>query len=191
MPDLIIPEEWLPIPDWAAYRISNRGRVQSLWKRRGCWGRRGTEVYLGDTYEDVKTNLAGGRLVVTLGDGKGLQKTFGVAYLVLWAFVRPPTEGEVARHYDDPTPTNCNITNLRWGTYSENGADIIRHKGKHHSSKLLPEQVRQIREALSREPFVVGKRRPGNPCKRLAAEYGVTEATIRGIEHGTSQKLVH
>lgn len=56
----------------------------------------------------------------------GKQVGVSRASLVLRAFVRPPNEGECALHYDDNQQNN-DLSNLRWGTRTENHADAIRN----------------------------------------------------------------
>lgn len=174
-------ETWKRIPGWPAYEVSDWGRVRSYWTwGRGGPGRRGLRV-IGSVPKLVRAHMASGRLVVTLGKGKsGTQKTFGVGMLVLTAFVRPPVRGEVARHMIDPTPWNCRLDNLAWGTTSENHGDTIRHNGKHFNSKLTPNQVVEIRALISEGRIMK---------KDIAAKYGISPSAISMIISGRSQRL--
>lgn len=140
-------ERWEPIPTWPGYEVSNLGRVQSYWTRKGTSGRRGA-IRIGSTPKLLKGQLASGRLVVTLGGIGKTQTTCGVAYLVLLTFVRPPLEWEVARHYHDPDPTNCQVWNLCWGTCSDNAHDITRHRGRHPNSRLSVQDREAVKEAF-------------------------------------------
>jgi len=55
--------------------------------------------------------------------------------LVLTTFVEPrPSPEHEARHYYDNDRTNNRLSNLRWGTNSENKLDTVRH-GTHRNSK--------------------------------------------------------
>lgn len=184
MPKLVVPEIWKEVPGWPAYIVSDHGRVMSRWVRKRIPNLKGAEVILGERWKEIKPSISGNatckRLTVTLGGGvNGSQKTYGVAYLVLLAFVRPPTEGEVARHVKDPDPHNCRLENLGWGTRSENAADELRHNGKHHNSKLLPAQVKEI----------LGLVKDGMRHKDVAAIYGVSPSLIGMILRGQCQKL--
>jgi predicted XRE-type DNA-binding protein len=178
-------EVWKSIPGWLAYEVSNRGRVRTYWTRKGTRGRRGM-VVIGTVPRIIQPVLGGGlsgkRLHVTLGTGQsGGQKTIGVAYLVLSAFVRPPRRGEVARHYHDPDPYNCRVKNLRWGSRFDNMSDEVRHEGKYHSSKLTPKQVREIRRLL----------REGSMMQKdIATRFGVSRPLITLIKQGKVQVLV-
>src|SRR4051812_34717816 len=111
MPTIIPREQWLPIPGWPKYVISNRGQIKSIgsW----CMGRAGGLRWVPGRI--LRPSCLNGRLGLTLCDPERKQETFGVAYLVLSVFVRPPVDGEIARHYHDPNPRNCCVENLRWG----------------------------------------------------------------------------
>ena len=72
--------------------------------------------------------------------------------LILETFIGPCPEGMECRHLDG-NPTNNHLSNLCWGTRSENQKDKVRHgrwinptqKGdKHPRSKLTNEQARTI-----------------------------------------------
>lgn len=64
--------------------------------------------------------------------------------LVLEAFVGPPPEGALGLHYDD-VPSNNHISNLRWGTATDNAVDYARNKG-------VPWRVpRPVRQKSTRE----------------------------------------
>ena len=61
---------------------------------------------------------------------KGRKKEERVHRLVLEAFVGPLPDGMVTRHLDG-NPLNNHISNLQYGSQSENGLDTVRH-GRHH-----------------------------------------------------------
>jgi HNH endonuclease len=75
------------------------------------------------------TNRKGYKSVSLRRDGKA--RTQQVHALVLEAFVGPRPAGFVTRHLDG-NPANNDLTNLRWGTHSENVRDSIAH-GTHYS----------------------------------------------------------
>jgi hypothetical protein len=70
-----------------------------------------------------------GRLMVELGRGNYRL----VHRLVLEAFVGPCPEGQEGLHWDDD-PLNNRLTNLRWGTSSENKHDSVRN-GNHANAR--------------------------------------------------------
>jgi hypothetical protein len=78
----------------------------------------------------------------------------------------------VCRHLDGD-PSNNRVRNLRWGTYSENEADKLRHgtraRGSAARSKLREDQVLGIRRSSS----------DGVPIRLLATAYGVSSQTMQ------------
>ena len=64
----------------------------------------------------------------------GVTQTPLVHRLVLTAFVGPCPPGQEARHWDD-VGTNNHLSNLLWGTPSENGHDKTRNGLNHNANK--------------------------------------------------------
>jgi hypothetical protein len=96
--------KWLHCPRHPEYEVSEYGHLRRKGKVR--------KPYL----------QADGYLVYCLMG----HKTRKVHQLVLEAFVGPKPEGGVCRHLDG-NRTNNHITNLRWGTRSENSKDRWDH----------------------------------------------------------------
>jgi hypothetical protein len=161
-------DEYRPITGFLGYRVSRNGRVQSC-RGRGCRNR------LSDTWRPLKPIVRGGYLTVNLCRG-GAKTIRRIHHLVLEAFVGPRTPGMVCRHLDGD-PSNNRVRNLRWGTYSENEADKVRHatraRGSAARSKLREDQVLEIRR----------RRSDGVPTRLLATAYGVSSQTIKAIVH--------
>lgn len=110
-------ERWLPVPGYEGlYEVSDLGAVRG--PRTGD-GRLKPRPHK-DGY--AKVNLCRG----------GRQKTFLVHRLVLDAFVGPREPGQECRHLDGD-PSNNRLTNLAWGTQSENELDKVRH-GTHNEA---------------------------------------------------------
>lgn len=115
-------EEWRAVPGWEGlYEISDQGRVRSL-------GRTG---FMSDGRALVKKP----RMLTPSLDRKGYQRVTltgsrrwkaGIHQLVLLAFVGPRAEGHEARHLDDDKDNN-RLTNLAYGTSSENRRDAVRN----------------------------------------------------------------
>lgn len=102
-------------------------------------------------------------------------KRFGIHQLVLLAFVGPCPKGYACRHLDGD-PKNNHLSNLEWGTYTENNRDRIAHGtiprgSKVNTSKLTEVKVREIRELLK----IMG-------CKKIARMYGVRYNSIHAIK---------
>jgi hypothetical protein len=78
----------------------------------------------------------------------------------------------VCRHLDGD-PSHNHARNLRWGTYSENEEDKLRH-GTRARGSAARDQVLEIRR----------KRSEGVSIGELAALYGVSHQTIEAIVTG-------
>jgi hypothetical protein len=155
-------EWWRDVPNYQGlYRVSDRGRVKSLDKV--CRGRsNGMRLVPGRMLKFGVEKT--GHLHVSLCK-PGQQNTFKVSILVLMAFCRMPKRiktkdsrssgfaWEYALHTKDPDPTNNNLSNLRWGTPTDNVKDISRHHGKHHSAKVTDKQRRKIIKMLKSGKF--------------------------------------
>jgi hypothetical protein len=110
-------ERWLPVVGWESlYEVSDQGRVRSL--RR--------DVILQPSYSNT-----GGYPLVWLPEGGALRY---VHHLVLEAFVRPRKPGEETLH-GDAGPACAALSNIRWGTSSENKLDQVRAGTHHEASK--------------------------------------------------------
>lgn len=121
-------EVWVLVdPDAPNYAVSNYGRAASC--ARGEW-RMMTLSVVGSGY-------------VAFNFPKGLVS--GLAHrVVIQAFDGPPPTPQHTdvRHLDG-IKANNNLTNLRWGTRSENMLDVVRHR----EAVGAAEQERQIEEA--------------------------------------------
>lgn len=118
-------EEWRPVVGWEGwYSVSDAGRVRSEERQartvRGVW-----------TYKSRIRTPVHGRLghqsVVLSKPGKS--QSWLIHRLVLTAFVGPCPEGMESLHWDDD-PSNNRLSNLRWGTRSDNLRDMVRN-GRH------------------------------------------------------------
>lgn len=103
----------------------------------------------------------------------GRQSTHKVHSLVLLTFSGPKPEACEACHQDGDPTNNC-LTNLYWGSRSENQKDRIRHR-RHNKLKLTASEVFSIREQ-----YAAG----GVTQQKLAELFGVTQYTISDIVRG-------
>jgi hypothetical protein len=106
-------------------------------------------------------------------------KTIKVHRLMLMVFDRKPKRNEQVRHLDGD-PANNNLSNLVWGTGTENWVDRKLHgRGtegeKHGRTNLTDNQVLQIRK-------------DNRPKSVIAKEYRVHESTINSIQNNHSWK---
>lgn len=119
-------EQWRPVVDYeGSYEVSDQGRIRSLDRitdRGRKWrGRMMSAAPLPNDY-----------LIVTLWRG-GRQRTPLIHRLVLTAFVGPAPDGHEALHKDGDRANNA-LSNLAWGTHSENQYDQVAH-GTHFQAR--------------------------------------------------------
>jgi hypothetical protein len=120
-------EQWRPIPGWEGlYSVSDQGRVRS--ERRTVTRTDGIRRVCPEKI--LKSiNSSDGRLHVSLCDRPKRVVTKRIHQLVLLAFVGPCPEGMEVLHWDDNSANN-RLSNLRYGTRSENQFDSVRN-GRH------------------------------------------------------------
>lgn len=132
------------------YEVSDEGHVRSIKK---------------DPPLNLKLNLANtGYRVVTLWL-EGKSKTHQVHRLVLETFIGPCPEGKRGLHWDDDKDNN-NLSNLRWGTRSENAADSVRNGSHHESVKVNCSRGHALEGANLREGALKAGRRDCKACAR-------------------------
>lgn len=176
----ISDENWLPVPGFPGYRVSDTGRVQSCKKTGACRDNTGWIVW-----RDLKPGKdRNGHLHVTLSrDGEVFVQ--GIHRLVLAAFVGPCPPGMEGCHWDDD-PANNRVENLRWDTRSNNCKDAFRNgrrvtmpigrlKGEAHPHcKISDAACDEIRR----------ERAAGVPLKVLADRHGISKAHVCCIAKG-------
>lgn len=175
MNQLSLSELWVAIPGYEGrYEVSSHGRLRTV-ARMVVAGFASKQVHQKLLYQHTTVRSATPYRQVTLWIGCK-SKSFRVHTLVLLAFTGPRPDGFQCRHLDGDSLNNA-ISNLVWGTCSENIADRSRHgrhtvHGEHNPhSKLNQRQVVEIREAAG-------------PNTLIAAAYGVTDATVSQIKLG-------
>lgn len=164
-------EEWLPIPDFDGYFLSNCGRVKSLLSHNGK-GKSGNPTILKPGIDSQ-----GYCVVVLRKDNKSYTKR--VHKLVAKVFLG--VSDEVLINHIDGDKTHNWTTNIEDSSYSNNLQHAydtgLRPKGEDLKiSKLSDIQVAEIRRDLgynSETPEI------------LADKYGVSVTTINRISSGT------
>lgn len=117
-------EEWRTVAEAPMYQVSDLGRVRSLHAVKGLVaGRILTGGRHKGGYRDYHLHVDGRSPVRRLGHR-----------LVAEAFLGPRPEGMEIRHLDGD-PTNNPVSNLAYGTRSENMQDALRH-GSHPTGSL-------------------------------------------------------
>lgn len=180
---MISAERWLPVVGFAGiYEVSDQGRVRSLdrvqtYQRIDQYSGRVLTIRRRHKGRILRPGAQGktGHLTVMLGVEEGSRQ---VHALVLEAFVGPCPDGYECCHRDDRAQNN-HLSNLRWGTRSDNLHDAVRNGKKpigdrHPGVKLKAADIPVIRARCK-----AGAR----PCD-LGREYGVSEATIRQARDG-------
>lgn len=165
-------EIWKDIPGFEGrYQASNQGRVRSLSRKVT-----GKNPYTNKPFiRTVKGRILKparyakrGHVSVVLGHGENGSP---IHQLVMLAFVGPKPNGKEVLHRNG-NPTDNRLTNLHYGSRSENIIDVY-YQGKKWR-KLSVDDVINIRHELLR----------GVSCKELAQRYGVAIGTISNIKVG-------
>lgn len=128
-------ETWLPVAGFEGiYDVSNFGRVRSWYERCGRY-KRGA---LADAPRVMSPTPSAGYPAVILVRAE-TTKRMKVHWLVARAFLPVPMfKGAEIRHLDG-NRANAHVSNLTYGTHSENMHDSIRH-GTHVSGFKLMER---------------------------------------------------
>lgn len=122
------PSDLVQIPGWP-YQIDSVGNV---YNRSGLL---------------MKQNIDPcGYPRVTLYNGR--HQNFCVHTLVMLAFVGPRPKGMHCRHLDG-NPTNNSLSNLEYGTVTENQLDRARHGTHHNASKTECKRGHEFNEENS------------------------------------------
>lgn len=104
-------EIWRAVPGLVGYEASNLGSVRSLRRHQPCI---------------LKPSLDHGGYRMVFPSVDGQNRTYAIHRMVLLAFVGPRPPGMQIRHLDGDRSNNC-LSNLRYGTPSENVQDAVRH----------------------------------------------------------------
>lgn len=161
------PEQWRTIPGFPGYEVSDAGRVRSFMRQLP----RILHQY----------NCRGYRQVAVRRNSR-TSRRMTVHQLVLMAFVGPRSEGGECRHLDNNRANN-HLSNLRWGTKSDNMRDRARRypgvfwgsgeracgerNGAAKLSSLEVEQIRRLHGKLSQ--------------RVIAKQFGVSKSNIGRI----------
>ena len=123
-------EKWLPVVGYEGrYEVSDHGQVRSV-SRTVIRSNGAPQTVAGRLLKDH--DFRGYRQVnVRNSDG---QRLLFVHQLVATAFIRPGVAGEEVCHGDGQRSNN-HVSNLRWGTRSDNVQDMLRHGTHANASK--------------------------------------------------------
>ena len=172
----ISPEVFKPIPDFPGYEVSDQGKVRSFWRQVSKGKGGGTYWELDSQPQRIlKPWFHNGYPWITLVNN-GKHSTVTIHQLVLETFVGPCPPGEECRHLNG-IHAHSYLTNLAWGTHSENVKDTFRH-GKTHQgmdhpqNRLTDDQVLKIRELFAQGGYSKAK---------LGRMFNVTQENIGHI----------
>lgn len=157
-------EQWLPVVGLEAiYEVSDHGRVRSLDRiieyvdgRSGnvCLSRRNGRVlrpYTAPTgYQHVNLNHNGSRTVHSL---------------VAEAFIGPRPDDMETRHINGHA-SDCRVTNLVYGTRSENSEDSKRHGTHFHAGLTVCKRGHDLTDPANMQKVAAGDRRVCLACRR-------------------------
>lgn len=124
-------EIFKPIPGYEGYyEVSDRGTVRSVRRiiMRSNGARQTIRERVRKTYQKKSGHLS------TSLSKDGEIKAWDIHALVMRAFVSLPPEGMEVRHLDG-NPRNNHLSNLRYGSRSENMQDMLRHGTGYEQSK--------------------------------------------------------
>lgn len=166
-------ERWLTVVEAPEYEVSDRGGVRSL--PRTILYKDGRVFKYGLRILKPSLNHAGYPRVTLIGRRHRL-----VHCLILEAFVGARPDAQVCRHLNGD-PTDNRLSNLRWGTESENMQDMIAH-GRHH---LVNRTHCLYGHSLSEPNVTPGARRLG---QRACLACSRARATCRKarVNHGVA-----
>ena len=160
-------EQWQPIAGFEPYyEVSDLGRVRSFWSRGNP---RTYRASLPHVLRPSQTT-SGYPAITMCVDGK-VHPPRKIHQLVLAAFTGPKPPGMEARHLDGNRQNNT-LSNLAWGTHTENMRDKGRHgtqaRGQDHPLAVLTNGlVRHMR----------AEHKAGATTKDIAERHGLNYET--------------
>lgn len=168
--DSTVPAGFRVIPGFPRYAIDENGTVMSVCSRSG----RGKDSPWINARTISHAISSKGYHQISLCGEKGIKQSL-IHALVLEVFVGPRPNGYQCRHLDGNKDNN-HVSNLSWGTNSENERDKLLHGtsniGERHSmSKLTNENVIEIRR----------RRSNGESLKTIANDFSVSIGAISRI----------
>ena len=161
---MVAPETWRPVVGFeGAYSVSDRGRVRNEVTGKVLKGR---------------NNLYGHYTVQLRGRTKMVHR------LVAESFIGPAPEGKpLVLHWDDDKNNN-RVSNLRWGTQSDNIQDSVRN-GSH--SKASRKECPNGHPFAGENVTLIGSTRRCLTCHRERARRYREAAQNRGLPPGDSR----
>nr|WP_240044707.1 endonuclease domain-containing protein [Streptomyces alboflavus] len=176
-------EIWKTVPGYVDYECSTLGRVRS-WKPTGA-NQNGKGIPRAEPLMLSLSETRGGYLFVALCRNGGI-KQFRINRLVLITFVGDEP-GMEACHNNGLRRDN-RLSNLRWGSPSENSADKIRHGTQARGNGIVNAKLTEDVVRWARSHYVAGD--PKRGVNALARRFGVSVPTMHKAITGKTWKHV-
>ena len=176
--DSTVPAGFRQIPGHPRYAINEYGVILSI-----CRDAKGADREWDDARHLCHTrNRLGYHCVALCRDSR--RHPFQIHILVLITFIGPRPDGMVCRHLDG-NPGNNHLSNLVWGTLSENQRDRIRHGtsnlGENNGcAKLTKDDVKTIRVRVAN----------GETHQSISNDFNVHAGTISQIARRVTWKHI-
>jgi hypothetical protein len=166
-------EVWKIIPGYEFYLVSNLGRVRSLPRTIKQKSRNGTYFYrkMKGVLLRPGRNTKQGHVTVSIGR----RNSINVHRLVMLAFIGPCPKGKEVLHINGKAQDN-RLSNLRYGTRTENNIDI----SKHNKRLVKFEEVEEIKTCVSL----------GISISEIAKAYSLKLTTVSAIKRGQNWEWV-
>ncbi len=158
------------IKGFPGYAVRKDGTVLSYWKNHGH------KSYISNLFPiTIKPYHSKGYLTVQLVKNRKAYTRL-VHRLIAEAYIPNPLKLPLVLHGDD-VRINNDLSNLRWGTRSDNRNDYVLNtqvkKGiEHYNAKLTKAQVKEIRKQYAGGKILQ---------RELAVKYGVSPTNIHKI----------
>lgn len=183
-------ENWKAVVGYEGrYEVSDQGRVRSVERMAphptAKSGFRLWPSKIMKQSESKSSDPDRPYLYVGLYGENKKQTLLLVHALVLTAFEGPrPSDRHVGMHGDD-NPSNNKLSNLKWGTYKENVADMF-SKGRNNKTVFARGERASSAKLTDKQAKAIAKRiREGSMLiKEIAAEFGVSSTTVSHIKSG-------
>lgn len=158
------------LPNFPGYAIGWDGSVWSYWEKRG---RKKSVISL--TRKRLKPSITRGYYQVAL-TRNGVVYYRKVHRLVLEEFIGPRPQGTEACH-ENGNKLDNRVTNLRWGTKSENYQDRFRHGTDNNGERNGRSVLNSLSVLAIRMRLTLGESQ-----ENLANEFGVSQVMISRIK---------
>jgi hypothetical protein len=156
--------EWRPVPGYeGSYEVSENGDVRSLTRKKLCRDGR-TRSYKGRTLTPVLDPTTGYLKVILWIDNQG--RTRPLHRLVAEAFLPAVPGCDVVCHSDGSRGNN-HVSNLRWGTHSDNMYDNVKHGGNRQALQTHCKRGHPFDDENTYRMPQHPDRRQCRECKRL------------------------